>query len=105
MFWLAYRCENDPCVIVIDAKSIVLARLLAAMVVDGIDTHFIEGGELPTAAHLPAHDAREHPGAACVQLAGATLAKGTDDGLSLGRGIPFPDVGSPPLGRFSISHR
>ena len=45
MFWLAYRCENDPCVIVIDAKSIVLARLLAAMVVDGIDTHFIEGGE------------------------------------------------------------
>jgi hypothetical protein len=56
-------------------------------------------------AHLPAHDAREHPGAACVQLAGATLAKGTDDGLSLGRGIPLPDVGSPPLGRFSISHR
>jgi len=48
MFWLAYRCENDPCVIVIDAKSIILARLLAAMVVDGIDTHFIEGGELPT---------------------------------------------------------
>ena len=45
MFWLAYRCENDPCVIVIDAKSIVLARLLAAMVVEGIDTHFIEGGE------------------------------------------------------------
>jgi hypothetical protein len=30
-------------------------------------------------AHLPAHDAREHPGAACVQLAGATLAEGTDD--------------------------
>jgi hypothetical protein len=54
---------------------------------------------------LPAHDAREHAGAACVQLAGATLAEGTDDGLSLGRGIPFPDVGSPPLGRFSISHR
>jgi hypothetical protein len=48
MFWLAYRCENDPCVIVIDAKSIVLARLLAAMVADGIDTHFIEGGELST---------------------------------------------------------
>ena len=41
-------------------------------------------------AHLPAHDAREHPGAACVQLAGATLAKGTDDGLSLAEGSPFP---------------
>ena len=47
MFWLAYRCENDPCVIVINTKSNVFA-LLAAMVVDGIDTHFIEGGELPT---------------------------------------------------------
>ena len=30
------------------SSSIILARLLAAMVVDGIDTHFIEGGELPT---------------------------------------------------------
>jgi hypothetical protein len=47
MFWLAYRCDGDPCVIIIKASTLVLARLKASMAVEGIDEHFLEGHELP----------------------------------------------------------
>ncbi len=50
MFWLTYRPENTPCVMIVRAGFLVAARLRASMAVDGIDTQFVEGHELPPAA-------------------------------------------------------
>jgi hypothetical protein len=47
MFWLAYRCDGSPCVMIVEAGGVIAARMKAAMVIDGIDQHFIEGHELP----------------------------------------------------------
>jgi hypothetical protein len=46
MYWLAYRAGKDRCVMIVRAKSLVVARLRASMAVDGVDEHFVEGHEL-----------------------------------------------------------
>jgi hypothetical protein len=49
LFWLAYRTGETRCVLIVRAHSLAAARLRAALVVDGIDSHFVEGHELPAA--------------------------------------------------------
>jgi hypothetical protein len=43
MYWLAYRAGKDRCVIIVRARSLVFARMVATMTVDGVDKHFVEG--------------------------------------------------------------
>jgi hypothetical protein len=47
MFWLAYRCDGSPSVMIVEAGGVISARMKAAMVIDGIDQHFIEGMSYP----------------------------------------------------------
>jgi hypothetical protein len=42
LFWLAYRQEGVACVLILQASSLISARLKASLQIDGIDEHFAE---------------------------------------------------------------
>jgi hypothetical protein len=51
LFWLAYRQNAVTCVLILEASSLISARLKASLQIEGIDDHFERGFELE----------REHP--------------------------------------------
>lgn len=53
LFWLAYRQEGATCVLILEAASLISARLKASLQFD-IDAHFERGIELPQTQKVPA---------------------------------------------------
>jgi hypothetical protein len=54
LFWLAYRQEGVACVLILQASSLISARLKANLQIDGIDEHFTNGFELEREHNVPA---------------------------------------------------
>lgn len=46
LYWLAYRQRSDACVVIIEASSLISARMKSALAHD-IEAHFTEGHLLP----------------------------------------------------------
>jgi hypothetical protein len=44
LFWLAYRQKGIACVLILQASSLISARLKASLQIDGIDEHFARAG-------------------------------------------------------------
>jgi hypothetical protein len=53
LFWLAYRQKGIACVLILQASSLISARLKASLQIDGIDEHFTQGHQLPDGQTLP----------------------------------------------------
>jgi hypothetical protein len=54
LFWLAYRQEGIARVLILQASSLISARLKASLQIDGIDEHFANGFELEREHNIPA---------------------------------------------------
>jgi hypothetical protein len=54
LFWRAYRQEGVACVLILQASSLISARLKASLQIDGIDDHFAKGFELEREHDVPA---------------------------------------------------
>jgi hypothetical protein len=54
LFWLAYRQKGIACVLILQASSLISARLKATLQIDGIDEHFAKRFELERELDVPA---------------------------------------------------
>jgi hypothetical protein len=54
LFWLAYRQKGIACVLILQASSLISARLKASLQIDGIDEHFANGFEFEPEHNIPA---------------------------------------------------
>jgi hypothetical protein len=54
LFWLAYRQDGLARVLILEASSLIGARLKASLQTPGIDEHFVSGFELPRDQDVPA---------------------------------------------------
>jgi hypothetical protein len=54
LFWLAYRQGGLACVLILDASSLISARLKASLQTSGIDEHFVSGFEFEREQNVPA---------------------------------------------------
>jgi hypothetical protein len=87
LFWLAYRQDGLACVLILEASSLISARLKASLQTPGIDEHFVSGFELPREQDVPteavarllsqaeAHQVAEGARADDSQEAGGRLAE------------------------------
>jgi hypothetical protein len=53
LFWLAYRQGGLACVLILEASSLISARLKASLQTPGIDEHFVSGFELEREQDVP----------------------------------------------------